>query len=95
MIGQGVLASIILLNTTASWHSTEIADTCSPNPPVCCGSPSSLAFLRLLQASSCSIAPLDKPTTESCMPVLRGIRQESLPPPPITVGATLDMTGAA
>jgi hypothetical protein len=37
--------------------------------------------------------PLDIPTMLSCNPVLRGIKQESLPPPPITVGAIADMTG--
>lgn len=93
LIGQGVLANIMLRNTVGSWHSTDIADTCSPSPPTCCGNPSSLAFLRLLQCSSCSIPPLDIPTKFSDIPALLLIKQESLPPLPITVGAIADITG--
>lgn len=92
-IGQGVLANIILRNTVGSWHSTDIADTCNPKPPTCCGNPKSLAFLRRLQCSSCSILPPDIPTKFSDIPVLLEIKQESLPPLPITVGAIADITG--
>jgi len=94
LIGQGVLANIIDLNTVGSWHNTDIADTCNPSPPTCCGNPSSLAFLRLLQCSSCSMTPLDIPTMLSDIPLLLEIKQESLPPDPITVGAIADITGA-
>lgn len=93
-IGHGVLANIILRNTEGSWHKTDIADTCNPKPPICCGTPKSLAFLRLLQASSCTTPPFEIPIMLSCMPLLLGIKQESLPPAPITVGAIDDITGA-
>ena len=92
-MGQGVFANIILRNTVGSWHNTEIALTCSPNPPTCCGAPSSLAFFLRLQCSSCSITPLDMPIILKDIPLERGIKQESLPPPPITVGAMADITG--
>jgi len=93
LIGQGVLANIMLRNTVGSWHSTDIADTCNPKPPICCGNPSSLAFFLRLQCSSCSITPPDIPTKFSDIPVLLEIKQESLPPLPITVGAMADITG--
>ncbi len=35
LIGHGVLANIILLNTVGSWHITDMADTCNPSPPTC------------------------------------------------------------
>lgn len=53
----------------------------------------SLASFRRLHSGSCSISPRDTPNNVTCTPVLDGIRQLSLPPPPITVGATADMTG--
>ena len=93
-IGQGVLANIILRNTVGSWHSTDMADTCNPSPPTCCGSPSSRAFLRLLQCSSCTVVPALRPKSVTCKPACLEIRQLSLPPPPITVGAIADITGA-
>jgi len=93
-IGQGVLANIILRNTVGSWHNTDIADTCNPNPPIACGVPNSLAFLRLLQCSSCVIPPAVIPNSVTCSPALLAIKQLSLPPLPITVGAIADITGA-
>ena len=93
LIGQGVLANIMLRNTVGSWHSTDIADTCSPSPPTACGAPNSRAFFLRLQCSSCSIYPLDSPTIFKDIPLDFGIKQLSLPPPPITVGAIADITG--
>jgi hypothetical protein len=93
MIGQGVLANIIALKTSGEEHKTEIADTCKPKPPSVCGVPNNRASLRLLQASSWTALPELRPNTVTCMPVLLGIKQESLPPAPITVGAIADITG--
>ena len=41
------------------------------------------------------MSPRDTPNSVTCTPVLEGIKQLSLPPPPIIVGATADMTGLA
>lgn len=97
MIGQGVLANIMLRNTLPSGElqRTDMAETCSPSPPICCGVPSSRAFLRRLQCSSCCILPCEKPNIVIWIPDVVGRRQLSLPPPPITVGAMEDITGAA
>ena len=97
MIGQGVLANIILRNTLPSGelHRTDMAETCSPRPPICCGVPNSRAFLRRLQCSSCCIVPLDIPNIVTWMPEVVGNRQLSLPPPPVIVGEMADITGAA
>jgi len=97
MIGQGVLANIILRNTLPSGelHRTLMAETCNPRPPICCGVPNSRAFLRRLQCSSCCILPCEKPNIVIWIPDVVGNRQLSLPPPPITVGAMEDITGAA
>ena len=39
--------------------------------------------------------PRETPNSVTCMPVELGTRQLSLPPPPIIVGATADITGLA
>jgi hypothetical protein len=59
IIGQGVDANIIALNTFGSLQITDIADTCRPKPPICCGVPNSLAFFLLLQYGSCLIVPCE------------------------------------
>lgn len=93
LIGQGVLANIMLRNTVGSWHNTLMAETCNPKPPTCCGSPNNLAFLRLLQCSSWVIPPAVIPNSVTCRPAVLEIRQLSLPPLPMTVGAIADITG--
>ena len=45
-------AKIIALKTLGSPQIVDIPETCKPRPPICCGVPKSLAFLRLLQYSS-------------------------------------------
>ena len=92
-IGQGVFAKAIALNTSGDWHISEMPETCRPSPPAACGVPSNRLSLRRLHSGSCCILPLDTPNSVTCMPVLEGIRQLSLPPPPIMVGATADITG--
>ena len=96
IIGQGVLANIILRNTLPSGElqRTDMAETCSPSPPICCGVPSRRAFLRRLQCSSCCIVPCEKPKKDIWIPDVVGRRQLSLPPAPMTVGAMEDITGA-
>ena len=87
VIGQGVEASAIALNTFSELHIILMPETCSPIPPRFCGVPISRAsFLRLHDASGV-IPPPDKPNVNSCMPCDCGTRHESLPPPPIIVGA--------
>lgn len=70
-----------------------MAETCNPKPPIACGVPNNLAFLRLLQCSSCTVVPALKPNKVTCSPACLEIRQLSLPPPPITVGDIADITG--
>ena len=93
MIGQGVLASAIALNTCGLLHIIEIPETCNPSPPTACGVPSSLASFLRLHSGSCSASPLDMPNRLICIPCDFGIRQVSLPPAPMTVGAIADGTG--
>jgi len=88
-----VLASAIALNISALPHITDIPDTCSPIPPICCGVPNNLASLRLLHSSSCSIPPKLKPKILTCTPPDFGIKQLSCPPPPIIVGDMADGGG--
>jgi hypothetical protein len=92
-MGQGVLANAIALNTRGSEHITDIPETCSPNPPTCCGAPIRRASLRLLQWASCSIVPRAIPNRLTWKPLLDGMRQLSFPPPPIIVGAMAVGTG--
>jgi hypothetical protein len=68
-------------------------DTCKPRPPLTFGAPSNLAFLRRLQLGSCSIPPPDRPILSSDKLMALGIKQLSLPPAPIIVGAMADITG--
>ena len=84
--GHGVLANAIALNISALPHITDIPDTCSPIPPICCGVPNNLASLRLLHSSSCDIPPKLKPNKLTWMPPVFGIKQLSCPPPPMIVG---------
>lgn len=73
----------------------DMPETCKPRPPFACGVPSRRASFLRLHSGSCSMLPLDTPNSVTWIPVLEGIRQESLPPPPIIVGATADITGFA
>ena len=92
-IGHGVLAKAIALKTLGDWHIKEIPDTCKPRPPEACGVPSKrLSFLRL-HSGSCSMRPTAAPKSVICTPDEDGMRQLSLPPPPIIVGPIADITG--
>lgn len=106
IIGQGVEARTILLNTlwpeffsdfgvAGELQRTDMALTCNPNPPTCCGAPSNRAFFLRLQCSSCCIVPCENPNIVTCIPEVVGNRQLSLPPPPIIVGEIADITGEA
>lgn len=74
-------------------HITEMPLTCKPNPPVSCGVPSKRASLRRLHSGSCSILPSALPKMLIWNAVCTGMRQLSLPPPPMTVGAAAVGTG--
>jgi len=91
--GQGVDANAIARNTFLELHMILIPETCSPIPPKFCGVPIIRASFLRLQDSSCLIFPTDTPIVNSCIPFASGTKQESLPPPPITVGALLVYTG--